>query len=82
MAKTKLPYKHNHKIDFSYFAPDCFHFSGKGHSQAALSLWNNMLEPVGAKQWAWHMGESLKCPSAEFPYIFTKKKFTGSYRCT
>ncbi len=30
MAKTKLSYKDdNHTIDFSYFAPDCFHFSGK-----------------------------------------------------
>jgi len=73
MAKTQLPRKDNHQIDFSYFAPDCFHFSGKGHAQAGLSLWNNMLEPVGAKQWAWHMGETLNCPTAEHPYIFTKK---------
>jgi phospholipase B1 len=28
MAKTKLSYKDDHTIDFSYFAPDCFHFSG------------------------------------------------------
>ena len=28
LAKTKIPLKDNHKIDFSYFAPDCFHFSG------------------------------------------------------
>ncbi|CAF1144038.1 unnamed protein product [Rotaria sp. Silwood1] len=73
MAKTKLLYKDNHKIDFSYFAPDCFHFSGKGHSVAALSLWNNMLEPVGGKKWSWHIGESLKCPTKEYPYIFTSK---------
>lgn len=45
---------------------------GKGHGQAALSLWNNMLEPVGAKQSSWHMGEELKCPSTTYPYIFTK----------
>lgn len=32
-----------------------------------------MLEPVGAKQWAWHMGEELKCPTEQYPYIFTKK---------
>ncbi|CAF1068319.1 unnamed protein product [Rotaria sordida] len=73
MVKTKLPYKDNHKIDFSYFAPDCFHFSGKGHSLAALSLWNNMLEPVGGKKSSWHIGESLKCPTKEYPYIFTWK---------
>ncbi len=29
MTKTKLPYKDNNTIDFSYFAPDCFHYSGK-----------------------------------------------------
>uniref|UniRef100_A0A8C2TD65 Phospholipase B1, membrane-associated n=1 Tax=Coturnix japonica TaxID=93934 RepID=A0A8C2TD65_COTJA len=29
--------------DNSYFAPDCFHFSQKSHSQAARSLWNNMV---------------------------------------
>ena len=29
MAHTKLPKKDNGKLDFSYFAPDCFHFSGK-----------------------------------------------------
>ena len=91
MAKTRIPLNDNHKIDFSYFAPDCFHFSGKldvsfeslsryfllilgkGHSQAALSLWNNMLEPVGGKQWSWHMNEPLKCPTDKYPYIFTKK---------
>ena len=31
-----------------------------------------MLEPVGAKQWAWHMGENMSCPTEEYPYIFTK----------
>jgi len=49
MAKTPIPYK-DHEIDYSYFAPDCFHFSGKGHATAALSLWNNMLEEVGEKK--------------------------------
>ncbi len=28
-AKTQLAHKDDHTIDFSYFAPDCFHFSGK-----------------------------------------------------
>ncbi|KAJ8313635.1 hypothetical protein KUTeg_008196 [Tegillarca granosa] len=31
------------EIDLSYFSPDCFHFSAKGHFAAALSLWNNMI---------------------------------------
>ncbi len=50
-----------------------FFFLGKGHAQAALSLWNNMLEPVGGKQWFWHMGEEFKCPTEKYPYIFTNK---------
>ena len=57
----------------SSFLLTCTLFLGKGHSQAALSLWNNMLEPVGGKQWFWHMGETLKCPTEQYPYIFTNK---------
>ncbi len=55
---------------FNYYY-SFFFFLGKGHSQAALSLWNNMLEPVGGKQFAWHMGEGIKCPTEQYPYIFT-----------
>lgn len=29
--------------DLSYFAPDCFHLSEKGHKAAAEALWNNMV---------------------------------------
>uniref|UniRef100_A0A670HQP5 Phospholipase B1, membrane-associated n=1 Tax=Podarcis muralis TaxID=64176 RepID=A0A670HQP5_PODMU len=32
--------------DSSYFAPDCFHFSQKGHSQGARALWNNMVRKI------------------------------------
>lgn len=32
-----------------------------------------MLEPVGAKRWSWHINETLRCPTPEFPYIFTKQ---------
>lgn len=45
----------------------------KGHSQAAFSLWNNMFEPIGSKRESWHMNQSLKCPTKEYPYIFTSK---------
>ena len=27
----------------SYFAPDCFHFSIKGHNAAGKGLWNNVV---------------------------------------
>ncbi|CAF0801092.1 unnamed protein product [Didymodactylos carnosus] len=79
LSDTKLPRldKPGHPIDFSYFAPDCFHFSGKGHSVAALSLWNNMLEPVGQKQTFWHIGEALECPTDERPYFFTSNNSVG-----
>ena len=29
--------------DASFFAPDCFHFSSKGHAAAGQELWNNMV---------------------------------------
>jgi phospholipase B1 len=72
MAKTQPPRKAE-KIDFSYFAPDCFHFSGKGHSVASLSLWNNMFEPVGTKKDSWHQGEPFECPKQDHPFIYTSK---------
>ncbi|MEJ1287196.1 phospholipase B1 [Cricetulus griseus] len=28
--------------DNSFFAPDCFHFSGKTHARSAVALWRNM----------------------------------------
>jgi len=36
MAKTQPPRKAD-KIDFSYFAPDCFHFSGKFYFSYRIS---------------------------------------------
>ncbi|XP_050418434.1 phospholipase B1, membrane-associated [Patella vulgata] len=49
-------------IDMTYFSADCFHFSGKGHGAAALSLWNNMLESPGHKQEEWHLDQPFHCP--------------------
>jgi phospholipase B1 len=72
LTKTELPRKDN-KVDFSYFAPDCFHFSGKGHSVSALSLWNNMFERVGTKKTSWHRDEAFECPTPDHPYIYTSK---------
>ncbi|CAF2136023.1 unnamed protein product [Rotaria magnacalcarata] len=70
---NKLSYKHNSKIDFSYFAQDCFHLSGKGHSLAVISLLNNLFEPVGGKKRTCHIGKPLKCSTKEYPCIFTSK---------
>uniref|UniRef100_A0A8C3CPA2 Phospholipase B1, membrane-associated n=1 Tax=Cairina moschata TaxID=8855 RepID=A0A8C3CPA2_CAIMO len=54
--------------DNSYFAPDCFHFSQKSHSQAARALWNNMvrlhsLKPADVKIIA-ALGDSLTAAAA------------------
>ena len=32
-----------------------------------------MLEPVGRKNHSWSLGEPLKCPTEEHPFIFTSK---------
>ncbi|XP_068532735.1 phospholipase B1, membrane-associated isoform X2 [Anas acuta] len=67
--------------DNSYFAPDCFHFSQKSHSQAARALWNNMLEPVGKKTDNQQIGNeiSLKCPSEAEPFLKTYKNSNYTY---
>jgi phospholipase B1 len=79
MAHTNIPKTDAGEIDYSYFAPDCFHFSGKGHTRAALSLWNNMLEEIGQKQWEWHEEEKLECPTVERPYFATSKNSAQSF---
>eukprot|EP00731_Ephydatia_muelleri_P038256 Em0695g2a len=58
--------------DKSYFAPDCFHFSTKGHKEMAVGLWNNMVQPLGHKAQTWIPGEALQCPSPSAPYFYTK----------
>ncbi|XP_070577367.1 phospholipase B1, membrane-associated-like [Ptychodera flava] len=63
------------RVDGSYFAPDCFHFSRKGHEAAAKALWNNLFEPLGEKtnNFDPKRGIPLKCPTEENPYICTRK---------
>jgi phospholipase B1 len=69
----KVPYKPSGEPDLSYFAPDCFHLSAKGHTEVAIGLWNNMLEKVGQKAKAWTPGDKIDCPTKENPYLFTAK---------
>ncbi|KAM4713138.1 phospholipase B1, membrane-associated-like [Anableps anableps] len=51
--------------DRSFFSADCFHLSQKSHTLMARSLWNNMLEPLGAKTLHFHQNFNttfdLKC---------------------
>ena len=46
-----------------FLAPDCFHFSTLAHAAAAVSLWNNLIEPVNTKDTTWKIGEPIKCPT-------------------
>ncbi|KFO93358.1 Phospholipase B1, membrane-associated, partial [Buceros rhinoceros silvestris] len=67
--------------DKSFFAPDCFHFSQKGHSQAARALWNSMLEPLGEKTDNQRLEEEIviKCPSDAEPFLRTYKNSHYTY---
>lgn len=73
MEHMKVPTTSSGAPDFSYFAPDCFHFSRKGHEAAAVELWNNMMEKVGDKTTVWNLLDVLHCPSAGNGYIYTSK---------
>lgn len=73
MNKMAPPKKANGDADHSYFAPDCFHFSSKGHGSAAVELWNSMITPVGDKpiEWVTLNNPNIPCPAS--PYFYTNK---------
>jgi len=73
MEHMKVPSTANGDPDFSYFAPDCFHFSQKGHEAAAVELWNNMMQKVGQKTTVWNLLDTLHCPPAGNGFIYTSK---------
>ncbi|XP_061651805.1 phospholipase B1, membrane-associated isoform X2 [Phyllopteryx taeniolatus] len=68
-----LPTLPDGRPDRSYFSPDCFHLSQRGHTLMARALWNNMLEPVGNKTSTqdFMAGNDLKCPSEAAPFLRT-----------
>ncbi|XP_074144393.1 phospholipase B1, membrane-associated isoform X2 [Sminthopsis crassicaudata] len=73
---TVVPMDGKGKPDLSFFSVDCFHFSERGHAEMAISLWNNMLEPVGRKQTYNNFTYSrtkVKCPTPDNPYFYTLK---------
>jgi len=77
---TTYPRQKNGEPDWSFFAPDCFHFSAKGHASAGEALWNNMLEPVGEKSTQWSPdGTHVKCPTKERPYFATYQNSHGGF---
>jgi len=65
MEHAIIPRKSNGEPDLSYFAPDCFHFSEKGHQSAALALWNNMNQRVSEKDTEWDVAKDsfYICPT-------------------
>ncbi|XP_069743819.1 phospholipase B1, membrane-associated isoform X2 [Narcine bancroftii] len=73
LENTKLPRDKNGMPDKTYFAPDCFHFNVKAHSQVARGLWKNLLEPVGWKTTGLSLDNpiSIACPSKDYPYLKT-----------
>ena len=40
---------------------------------SAISLWNNMFEPVGKKQKSVNFDKKIICPTKEQPYLYTRK---------
>ncbi|KAL2306065.1 hypothetical protein Nmel_003967, partial [Mimus melanotis] len=81
MTNMEMPKTQEGLPDASYFAPDCFHFSQKAHSQAARALWNNMLEPIGEKTDSQKMENEivLGCPSEAEPFLRTYKNSNYTY---
>jgi len=69
---TDVPRTPKGQPDSSYFAPDCFHFSGKAHAAAAIGLFNNLVQKVGKKELKWHIGEEVSCPNS-IDYLWTIK---------
>ncbi|RNA03249.1 phospholipase membrane-associated-like, partial [Brachionus plicatilis] len=66
MKKMKAPQKDDGSPDYSYFSPDCFHFSTKGHEASAIEIWRNMLTPVGQKAEKWiNLNQPIPCPSED-----------------
>ncbi|XP_061386062.1 phospholipase B1, membrane-associated-like [Musca vetustissima] len=74
MRNWYTPTNRKGNTDYRYFGPDCFHLSQLGHAAVANMLWNNMLQPVGAKDDSFHPKafEVFECPSEERPYLATR----------
>ncbi|XP_018563446.1 phospholipase B1, membrane-associated-like [Anoplophora glabripennis] len=69
-----LPSTSQGKTDYTFFSPDCFHFSEKGQSLFANNLWNSIMEPFGFKTRNGSPTFSkLKCPTVDHPFIFTRR---------
>lgn len=72
LRNSSYPLKADGSPDWGFFAPDCFHFSHRGHATAGTSLWNNMMQPEGQKQTSWVVGQPPECIDPQNPFIKTK----------
>ena len=68
----------NGRVDFSMVAVDCIHLSPVGNRVYAMSLWRNMLQPVGSKTTTVSLDVPMRCPSTEFPYFYTRINTAGT----
>jgi len=73
LRHTRPPVNAEGAPDMRYFAPDCFHLSALGHATAGVSLWKNMIQPIGKKDTAWSLNADVACPSANQPYLATAR---------
>jgi phospholipase B1 len=65
-----VPVDGNGDVDMSFFAPDCFHMSTRGHRAIAAALWNNMI--TDKKENTWNPYDpALNCPKDL--YIYTSR---------
>ncbi|XP_060771706.1 phospholipase B1, membrane-associated-like [Neoarius graeffei] len=86
LQNTTIPLDKDGNSDLSYFTLDCFHLSERAQAEMAISLWNNMLEPVGNKQTFNNFTydrTKLRCPSETLrPFIYTKMNSHPDYFTT
>lgn len=73
MINFRAPEMPNGEPDVTFLAPDCFHFSRKGHAGAAIGLWNNLWTPVGKKSKTWKPDDKVICPTRRGRFFYTNK---------
>ncbi|XP_011161176.1 phospholipase B1, membrane-associated [Solenopsis invicta] len=72
LINSTIPLDSDGFTDMTYLSSDCFHISQKFNALYANSLWNNLLEPVGAKSMSWeNVFHKFYCPTPERPFLTT-----------
>ncbi|XP_071636930.1 phospholipase B1, membrane-associated-like isoform X1 [Temnothorax longispinosus] len=70
LVNFSIPFASDGYTDMTYLSSDCLHVSQKTNALFANSLWNNLLEPVGAKSTKWS-NNKFHCPTPERLYLTT-----------